>query len=201
MTRKDSGDYVRFRCKACGKRLKVRAEHEGGDIIPCPRCHSPVTVPIANPAAILGEAASGRPAATIPEPGAETSPADPTVAASGPGRWSPDATLGRLRELDSLRAMVARVDEATVETIQRMLRQPKLERDVILPEVRRIAWQREEAVRAAVSSHRNDVEAKIKEAEGRPGSLTQPAQKRLAMLKRSLAALNLYVRFVLGMRQ
>jgi len=201
MSRKDRADYVRFRCKACGKKLKVRAKHEGGDIIPCPRCHSPVTVPIANPAAILEETASGRPAAAIPEPDAGTSPADPTAAAGGTARWSPDATLGRLRELDSLRAMVARVDERTVDKIQRMLRQPKLERDVILPEVRRIARQREEAIRAAVTSHRNDIEAKIREAEAHPGSLTQPAQKRLAMLKRSLAALNLYVRFVLGMRQ
>jgi len=43
---KDDG-YVRFRCKMCGKRLKVREDKTGGGhVIPCPRCGELVTVPL-----------------------------------------------------------------------------------------------------------------------------------------------------------
>ena len=48
---KDDG-YIRWRCKACGQRLKVKKTYEGGDVMPCPRCGEIVNVPMGNIEAI-----------------------------------------------------------------------------------------------------------------------------------------------------
>ncbi|MHC4592964.1 MAG: FmdB family zinc ribbon protein [Planctomycetota bacterium] len=55
MSQKGDG-YVRFRCRACGQRLKVRDTMEGGDVIPCPKCGASVNVPLANLEAIAKQA-------------------------------------------------------------------------------------------------------------------------------------------------
>ena len=51
MAEKDDG-YIRFRCRMCGKRLKVKDTIEGGNVMPCPRCGAAVTVPMGNLEAI-----------------------------------------------------------------------------------------------------------------------------------------------------
>ena len=51
MAKKDVG-HVRFRCKQCGQKLKIRKDREGGDVIQCPRCGASVNVPLVNLEAI-----------------------------------------------------------------------------------------------------------------------------------------------------
>ena len=41
----EADGYIRFRCKNCFKRLKVKADIAGGDAIPCPFCGNTVVVP------------------------------------------------------------------------------------------------------------------------------------------------------------
>ena len=61
---KDDG-FIRWRCKGCGQRLKVKETHEGGDVMPCPRCGEIVNVPMGN----IAEIAKGTEMAETGDPG------------------------------------------------------------------------------------------------------------------------------------
>ena len=210
MAREKDDGYIRFRCKECGKKLKVKAQYEGGHVIACPRCHSTITVPIAGPDAMLNAAVSAKTPAGDVRPTADPSPSQREKAedaarelqvAAGGRRWRPDASLNRLQELDRLRATLGRLDDETVERIQRMLRQPKLEEDEISLKMRRIAEQRAEAIQDAVTAHSNEIKSKIRQLEARRTGLPEPAFRGLDRLKKALVALDLYARIVLRLGQ
>jgi hypothetical protein len=208
MADKKRDEYIHFRCKACGKKLRIKTTYEGGNIVSCPRCHSPLTLPLANLQALVSEGPDIGSATTGSKldleilmsrlrEGHEPAPAE-TPSSEDDRHWSPGAGLSRARELDSLHAMLSRQNNELIERLQKLFRQPNLTQETVSHEMERITAEREEQVRRHVSVHVTELKGKIARLESEQAAATEHGRRRLEQLRKSVLALRTYARFVLG---
>ncbi len=208
MRQKDDG-YIRFRCKACGKRLKIKKHHEGGNIVPCRRCRAPINIPLANPEAILeagldwqGEvsAVNYDPKSLLPQMESEQEKrrSDSREGLESKGQWSPEAGLSRLQELDDFRVAVGRLEDEAADMVQKLLRQRNLTRRAMVREMQRIGQERARRIQDHLQSRKKELEGKLARLEAKGGHLAERGRRRIRQLRSSLVALELYVRHVLG---
>jgi DNA-directed RNA polymerase subunit RPC12/RpoP len=211
MAEKDDG-YIRFRCKACGQRLKVKDTFEGGDVIPCPRCGIDVNVPIAN----IEEVAKGTDMPETGQPGRLNidpellrdrlrtdvqsdmpgSLGAPPSVRSGP--WTPDAAFGRIDALDNLASALATIEQETMGTVQRIYRDQELSPDQREEQVKDAADQRREQVADLLRKRLAGLRAQLTQMDGTHENPTEPQQSFRARTVRAIEALRLYGRHVLG---
>jgi predicted RNA-binding Zn-ribbon protein involved in translation (DUF1610 family) len=212
MAEKSDG-YIRWRCKSCNQRLKVKDTFEGGNVIQCPRCGASVNVPMANIDAI----AAG---ADMPETGQPgriqldreklmrslrgdqlTEPGSPGTAGSSPslreGAWSP-AAFGRLEQLDQLSAALSKIDQATMGDVQRLYRNADLGPAEREAQVRDTAEARRDEIGRLVRDRMAGLRLQLGHLEGSRENLTRSQLSDMQKLKLGLEAIELYTRYVLG---
>jgi len=208
---KDDG-YIRFRCRSCGQRLKVKRDREGGEVVPCPSCGEPVNVPLANLDAIAQSAdmpETGQPGRININPellmkrlkGEDEERTGPGSVGGPPtlrqGAWSPQTAFGRIQELDQFVAALVKVDQDLMGQIQRIYRNTEL-----------TAADREQQFREAGESHKKDIAGLLANRLGAmqghiqvlqaKGRLSSSEREHLDRLERSHEALRFYGQFVLG---
>jgi len=214
MAEKDDG-FVRWRCKACGQRLKVKKTWEGGDVMPCPKCGEMVNVPLSNLEAI----AKGTEMAETGDPGRLR--IDPELLrkrlgseqekAAGPGSvggaptirregWSAEAAFGRIQELDQLAAGVAKADQDVMGQIQRVYRSGDLSKEERHEQIKDAALQRRQEVQELVNNRLTALRQQINALEGQQQRLGRGELDHLARLKRAAEAITFYSHYVLGLK-
>jgi len=205
---KDDG-YIRFHCRMCGKRLKIKKELEGGGTVKCPRCGELVTVPFANLEAIAqAEGLSDDTARKNinrldpdllmrqlrgDENGGKKGNGAASAGTAPTRKWTPELTYGTIEALDSLRARLNKIEDDTVGDIQRLLRMREKPRDEILSELDKIAQDRQKEVRDYCRGRLQDLKEKLRALEAHKGVLGPAAVQRLDKLQRSVDALELYL--------
>ncbi len=208
---KDDG-YIRWRCKACGQRLKVKETHEGGDVMPCPRCGEIVNVPMAN----IAEIAKGTEMAETGDPGRLN--VDPELLmkrlrgeekAAGPGSvggaptlgreaWTSQTAFGRVEELDQLAAGLVRIDQESMGTVQRIYRSRELSTAERRDQIKAAGQQRRADVRELVEKRLTALRQQAASMQTKQERLNRSELDHLARLKRGAEAIELYARYVLG---
>ncbi len=208
---KDDG-FIRWRCKACGQRLKVKETREGGDVMPCPRCGEIVNVPMGN----IAEIAKGTEMAETGDPGRlnvdpellmkrlrgdekRTGPgsagAAPTLGREG---WSAQAAFGRVEELDQLAAGLVKIDQDSMGTVQRIYRSRELSTAERRDQIRAAGKQRHEDVRQLVQKRLAALRQQAASMQAKQERLNRSELDHLARLKRGAEAIELYARYMLG---
>jgi len=208
-----SDGYIRWRCKSCNQRLKVSVNYEGGNVIQCPRCGASVNVPMANIDAI----AAG---ADMPETGSpgrlhidreklmdalqgdRRDPNAPGAVGSTPsvreGAWNSATAFSRLDQLDQLAASLLKIDQTTMGEVQRAFRNPNLGAEEREAQVRRIAEGRRRDIQRLLQDRLAGMQLKISQMEAERSKLMRSQIVELEQLTRSVEALELYTRHVLG---
>jgi len=187
---KDDQDYVRFRCKACGKKLKVKLVDEGGQIISCPRCRSPVNVPLAGlPADLSG----GAPQHEGPGPKAGREGVEAPVGVP----WVPKVALRHLPDFDKFTAAVEKIDADKIEAVRRLVGEAVPSDEELDLEVRRIGKQQAEEMQGLVLRSAQAMKEKLRELEGPGRPLSTYESLRVRELKASLVLVQAYARHVL----
>jgi hypothetical protein len=186
----DSGDgYIRFRCKACGKRLKVRAAGEGGQIASCPKCGATVNVPL------LGERAQQAGVLLKEEdPLAQAPPSQAARRASASASRLRRTGPRHLAELEAFCSAVERVDAEMVEWVQRLARTPEADPEGAAAEVERIGRRRADEIRELADRYRAAWQEKFRRLQDGPAAANAPL---IEDVRWSLALLGPYVRHVL----
>ncbi len=212
MAEKSDG-YIRFRCKRCNRRLKVRETYEGGNVIKCPTCGAPVTVPLLNIEAI----AEATDMEETGNPGQMQLDAERLIeqlqqktggAKDGPGSegstpslregpWSPEARLGRLEELDELLDGIHKLHQETVGAVQRLYRDKKASPGRRADYVRDAAEHMHERLEKLVNGRLETLRQKISPMEARHERLRADELDYLEKLQRAREAVRFYARFVL----
>jgi len=210
---KDDG-FIRFRCKACGQRLKVKKTWEGGEVMPCPRCGELVNVPLANLESIAKAAdmaETGQPGRLNVDPellrkrlgvegqggsGAGTAGVAPTLRREG---WSPQAAFGRIQELDQLAAGLTQINNNLMGELQRIYRNSDLTPEQREEQVKRAARQQRADILKLVKARLLAAQQKVQALQGRRG-LNPSEVDHMARLERALEAVRLYARHVLGLK-
>lgn len=212
---KDDG-YIRWRCKGCGQKLKVKESWEGGEVIQCPRCGAMVNVPIGNIEAI----AAGTDMEETGEPGRlqldpeklmktlrgeeKTEPGSPGSAGSTPSvrsvQWDAESAYGRVEQLDQLASAVQRIDQSAKGDIQRAYRNKDLDAGDRAKAVKEAARGRLEEIRALVQDRLAGLRMNIQDMETREENLNRGQKTQLASLRRAVEAIKLYTRYVLRIK-
>lgn len=216
---KDDG-YVRFHCRYCGKRLKVRKGQGGGDVISCPRCGEPVNVPVTNLDDIAG-------AEELLDGGGQGEQLDPAQllrqlkeeedqmgekqkqkqeeqtadTREEPRKWRPQRTMGRVDELDHLRNRLNQLEEDAVEDFQRLLQTTGMSREDKLKEIETIAAERRETIREHCRDRLEDLQEKRRKLKESQRTLDARGKQRLRQLDRTIQAVKLYLGRILGMKR
>jgi len=214
MAEKDDG-YIRWRCKACGQRLKVKKTWEGGDVMPCPKCGEMVNVPLSNLEAIAkgaDMAETGKPGRLHIDPellrkrlGSEREKA------AGPGSvggaptirqeaWSAQAAFGRIHELDQLAASVAKTDQDVMGQIQRIYRSGDVAKEQRHEQIKDAARQRRRELQELVNNRLTALRQQVESLESQQQRLSRSELDHLARLKRAAEAIMLYSHYVLGIK-
>ncbi len=214
MAKKDDG-YIRFNCRMCGKRLKVRETSEGGGVLPCPKCGSPVNVPIGNLDA-LAEAAdmeeTGAPGRLHldPEllmkrlregdedrdgPGSEGGP--PTL--RGPA-WSGGSSFARITELDQLAAALHRINEDIMGQAQRVYRGADLSPEDRETQIQEIGQLRRQDLLKLLKTQLDPMRDNVRRMEAQHQRLSREEWTELDRLKLACEALGFYAEHVLGVQ-
>jgi hypothetical protein len=202
--------YIRWRCKNCNQRLKVRETTEGGSVIPCPRCGQLVNVPIAN----IESLASAADMAETGQPGRLNVQADllkerltgsikdmgggPTLKSDE--KWSVDTAFGRVQELDQILASVAKMDQDLVGQMQRLYRNSELEFEDRKNEVKRAAEIRRDEIRELFDSRFASLKQRISSMQAMHQRLGRSELDELERMKRAYEALQLYGGYVYGIK-
>lgn len=212
MAEKSDG-YIRFRCKRCNKRLKVRETYEGGNVIKCPSCGATVTVPLVNIEAIAESTdmeETGNPgqiqldAERLIEQlkrkgGSEEGPGSEGATPSlREGPWSPDEKFGRLEELDDLLSGVQRFHQETAGAVQRLYRDKKTKPGQRADFVRDAGEHHREKLKQFVEGRLETLRQKIVPLEDRHERLRADQLDYLEKLRRAREAIRFYARYVLG---
>jgi hypothetical protein len=211
MAQKDDG-YIRFHCKSCGKRLKVRETYEGGNVVPCPKCGAPVTVPLGNLEAIAEGTdmeETGMPGRLNVDPdllrkrlsGEEDEQRQGPGSIGGPpslkgGGWSPQAAFGRVRELDSLSAALTQIEQEAMGQLQRAFRNTELSDEEREQQAREAGRNRLQDIRELLSSRLSAIRQQIQTLKAR-GSGSPGDRAELERLQRARRAVQLYARYIL----
>lgn len=210
--KKDDG-YVRFRCKACGQKLKIKDTLEGGNVMPCPRCGENVNVPLANLEAIAEATAmaeTGQPGRLNVNPellrerlrGEGEKAAGPGSVGGAPTlrgmSWSPEAAFGRIEELDQLGAALGKMEQDVMGQIQRLYRGQDLSAPERHQQIRDAADHRRDETRRLLESRLATLRQQVQSMEAKQQRLNRSELQHLARLRRAFEAIQLYGRYVLG---
>jgi hypothetical protein len=201
---KDDG-YIRWRCKACGQKLKVRKSYEGGNVIKCPSCGQMTNVPIGNLEAVAESTdmeETGRPGQLQLDPkklmerlqGPGSQGSTPSLKE---GPWSASAAFGRLVELDQLGTAIVKIEQETLGEIQRLYRNRELNASQRAEEVESAAAYRKDQLRELLKNRMRAVKDKISPMEARHENLSKAELTHLKKLRRALEAIRFYGRYVL----
>jgi len=205
--------YIRWRCKSCNQRLKVKETYEGGNVIQCPRCGASVNVPMANIEAIAAGAdmpETGQPGRIQLDreklmralKGDERQAGVPGSAGSTPSlkgdSWNPATAFGRLEQLAQLSASLAKIDQDTMGDVQRIYRNPRLTERQREAEVKSVAENRRREIKRLVENRLAGMRLELSQLEIKQQHLTRRQLTEMERLKRAVEALELYTRHVLG---
>jgi len=212
MAKKGDG-YIRFRCKRCNKRLKVRETYEGGNVIKCPSCGATVTVPLVNIEAIaeatdmeetgnpgqiqldaerLIEQLKRKDIGSDEGPGSEG--ATPSLRE---GPWSPQTKFGRLEELDDFLNGVHKLHQESAGAVQRLYRDRKMKPGRRADYVKDTGEHHREKLEQFVQSRLETLRQKIAPLEDRHERLRSDQLDYLEKLRRAREAIRFYARYVL----
>ncbi|MHC4789597.1 MAG: hypothetical protein ACYS8K_10415 [Planctomycetota bacterium] len=212
MAAKDDG-YIRWRCKSCGQRLKVRDTFEGGDVMPCPRCGVSVNVPLANIEAIAKGTdmpETGRPGRLNVDPellrkrlaGQEERPEGPGSIGGPPTlrqeAWSPEAAFGRVEELDQLAASLSQIESDVMGQVQRLYRDRELDDEAREQQVKEAGRMRREDIRELLQKRMAGIQSQARHLQRAYSRLNPSQQEHMDRLKRAFEALKFYGQHVLG---
>jgi len=210
--KKDDG-YVRFRCRNCGQKLKVRSTIEGGNVVPCPRCGSSVNVPLTNLEAIAKDAdmpETGQPGRLNVDPdlllkrlrgeGEERhgpgSVGGPPTIREAP--WGAGGAFARVQELDQLAASLAKIDEDVMGQFQRIFRNRDADSATRQEQAEEAAAGRVADQRELLANRLAAVRRQIRSLERRHENLSHSELDQLERLRLAYEAIRLYGRHVLG---
>jgi hypothetical protein len=199
--KKDDG-YIRWRCKQCGQRLKVREDREGGEVMPCPRCGALTNIPLSNIDAIAQASEmeeTGMPGRLnvnkdilkqrlTEEGGAASVGGAPTLKQD---KWSIQAAFGRITELDEILSSLRKSDEDFMGQIQRLYRDPDVEQDERRDDVKKAAEEHRREVVHAFQARMEAMDRRIRTMEGIKNRLGREEMDELARLKRAFEAVRL----------
>jgi hypothetical protein len=208
MAAKNDG-YIRWRCKSCGQKLKVKDTYEGGSVIQCPRCRATVNVPMGNIEAIAAGAdipETGTPGRLQIDPKKLKEALEGGKKSVGPGsagstpsvRWDSQAAFARIEQLDHLVAAAAKIDQDVMGQFQRLFRSTDLS-----PERRRelaedAARGRREELGRLVANRLTGIRFQLDPLEG-ARNLNRSELTTRERLQRAIEAIELYSRYVLGL--
>lgn len=212
MAAKNDG-YIRWRCRACGQKLKVKESFEGGNVIQCPRCGANVNVPVGNIEAV----AAGADMPETGQPGRiqlsreklmrtlrgdDKEPGTPGSAGSTPSlretSWDPTSAFGRLEQLDQLAASLVKIDQATMGEVQRLFRNRDLGSRERQAQVKNAADSRREEIKRLVQNRLAGLRMKLGGLEGSRERLMRSQLDELERIRLGIEALELYTRYILG---
>jgi hypothetical protein len=209
---KDDG-YIRFRCRTCGKHLKVKNTVEGGNVLPCPRCGNAVTVPMGNLEAIAAGTAmaeTGDPGRLNLDPellkkrlrGDDEKREGPGSVGGGPslreGSWDPTGGFSRITELDQLAASLAKIDEEIVGHIQQLFRQKAQTPENRDAEIKAAGERRREEIRKLLENRIQDTRLQMRRLAAMENRLGRGERDQLDRLRRTVEAMELLARHVHG---
>jgi predicted RNA-binding Zn-ribbon protein involved in translation (DUF1610 family) len=212
MAQKSDG-YIRWRCKSCNQKLKVRDTYEGGNVIQCPRCGASVNVPLINIEAIAAGAdmpETGQPGRLHIDreklmdalQGDHRDPDAPGTVGSSPsvhrGNWDPATAFGRLDQLDQVAASLVKIDQNVMGEVQRVFRNPDLGPAERQAQVQGAAETRRSEIRRLVQDRLAGMRLQISQMEGVRSKLMRSQLVELERLVLAVEALELYTRHVLG---
>lgn len=213
MTAKDGDGYIRWRCKSCGQKLKVKESYEGGNVIRCPRCGEPTTVPLVNLDAIAEGTdmeETGKPGQLQLDPdrlikqlrGEEERSGEPGSPGSKPSLrdkpWSPGKAFGRIEELDQLGGAITKIDQETMGEVQRLYRDPQLKAGQRAEQMKAAGEHRNQRLRELLEVRLETIQEKIRPLDEGHERLTQVQLNTRDRLKRAYEALRFYGRYILG---
>ena len=212
MAEKDDG-YIRFRCRTCGKRLKVKDTIEGGGVMPCPRCGAAVTVPMGNLEAIDEGTAmeeTGDPGRLNVDPellmkrlrGEDEKRDGPGSVGGGPSlresSWDPMAAFGRITELDQVAAALSKIDDDILGQIQRLYRQKDQTSEDREQEIKVAGERRRDEVRQLLQNRIQNARLQVRRLESMENRLERSELDKLHLLRRTVEAMEFYARHVHG---
>jgi DNA-directed RNA polymerase subunit RPC12/RpoP len=208
MADKNDG-YIRWRCKECGQRLKVREDREGGDVMPCPRCGTLTNVPLANIESIATATdmeETGMPGRLnvnkdilkerlTQEGGPASVGGAPTLKQD---KWSIQAAFGRITELDEILASLRKSDEDFMGQVQRLYRDPDIEPEGRKEEVKKAAQTRRREVAETFRTRMQAMDQRIRSMDGMKHRLGRDEMDELNRLKRAFEAVRLVAGYGFG---
>ena len=212
MAKKNDG-YIRFRCRNCDKRLKVKDTVEGGNVISCPSCGAAVTVPMANLEAIAEGTAmeeTGLPGRLNVDPellrkrlsGEDEARSGPGSVGGPPtlhqGEWNPMSAFGRIVELDQLAAAIIKVNDDMMGQVQRLFRKADQSPEDREQEVKVAAERRQDELRKLFESRLLTVRHRAHRLQAMEHRLSRAEMDDLVRSKAAAEALELYARYVYG---
>jgi DNA-directed RNA polymerase subunit RPC12/RpoP len=210
MAEKNDG-YIRWRCKECGQRLKVREDREGGEVMPCPRCGTLTNVPLSNIDAIAQATEmeeTGMPGRLnvnkdilkqrlTQEGGVASMGGAPTLKQD---KWSISAAFGRITELDELLASLRKGEEDFMGQIQRLYRDPDVDRDARREEVKKTAQDYRRELAKVFQGRMEAMDKRIRSMEAMKHRLGREEMDELERLKRAFEAVRLVAGFGFGVK-
>jgi len=214
MAKEDDG-YIRFQCKQCGQRLKIRSDREGGGVMQCPRCGASVNIPMAN----IQEIAKGAEMAETGQPGRLNVNPDLLMKRlrgedgkkTGPGSrggaptlrdgpWNASAAFSRDVHLDQLVAALTKIDQEVLGQIQKLYRERGLGPEERALQFEVIGDRRRNEIRDLLSNRLFILQQEIRTMEAQRDRLMRSDLERLEALKLAHQALTLYGQHVLGVQ-
>jgi hypothetical protein len=212
VAQKDDG-YIRFRCRMCGKRLKVKKTVEGGNVLPCPNCGATLTVPMGNLEAIAEGTTmdeTGDPGRLNVDPellmkrlrGEDEKRDGPGSVGGAPtlreGSWDPMAAFGRITELDQLAAALAKIDEDVMGQIQRLYRQKDQTPEDRSQEIKVAGERRRDEIRKLLQNRIQDTRLQVRRLSAMENRLERSERDKLQRLRRTVEAMELYALHIHG---
>jgi len=208
---KTDDGYIRFRCRTCGKRLKVKDTIEGGGVMPCPRCGAAVTVPMGNLEAIAEGTAmpeTGQPGRLNVDPelirkrlaGEDEQREGPGSVGGAPTlhqqSWSPLTAFGRITDLDQIAATIVKIDEDLMGQIQRLYRKEDQSAEDRELEIKVAGERRREEISQLLRNRLQHARQQMRRLEAMEHRLGRGEMDQLQRLRIAVEAMELYARYV-----
>lgn len=213
MAAKSEDGYIRWRCKNCGQKLKVKESYEGGNRIRCPKCGQPTTVPLANLDAIAAGTdmeETGDPGQLQLDPdrlikqlrGEDEESEGPGSAGSKPSlrdkKWSPGKAFGRIEEVDDLVTAVNKINQETAGEVQRLYRDSDLKPGKRAQEMENAGKYRRDRLREILEIRLETIQDKLRPLDEGHERLTQTQLNERDRLRQAYEAVRFFGRYILG---
>ncbi|HOX40140.1 MAG TPA: hypothetical protein PL033_19320 [Candidatus Brocadiia bacterium] len=226
----DPDGYIRFRCKNCFKRLKIKAEVSGGDAIPCPFCGNTVVIPFGEGAqAELGDELAPHPTGGTsqnvmdvgggteqigaPEPPRRPLPSRGPIRKSGDDRtlkmrstssglgWRPQLVKrDRIKDIDDLHKSMIHVMDENLAQAHSVLLDERIPMEEKLAKLQNIGKQRETNLRKKIIQYRDQLRDRLRRMMSDPRKMGPSGMREITELKSDIEAVDLFTSFVLQMR-